>query len=102
MADYYEYSIPELIKLLGARFKDYRLRSNMTQKDVSEQSGITITTIHKFENGTSGNMSLGTFLLLMKAIGQINALDELMPELPESAYLQKGGKKVQRIRHKKS
>ena len=102
MADYYEYSIPELIKLLGARFKDYRLRSNMTQKDVSEQSGITITTIHKFENGTSGSMSLGTFLLLMKAIGQINALDELMPELPESAYLQKGGKKVQRIRHKKS
>ena len=102
MADYYEYSIPELIKLLGARFKDYRLRSNMTQKDVSEQSGITITTIHKFENGTSGSMSLGTFLLLMKAIGQINALDEMMPELPESAYLQKGGKKVQRIRHKQS
>ena len=75
MADYYEYSIPELIKLLGARFKDYCLRSNMTQKDGSEQSGITITTIHKFENGPSGNMSLGTFLLLMKAIGQINTLD---------------------------
>ena len=74
----------------------------MTQKDVSEQSGITITTIHKFENGTSGSMSLRTFLLLMKAIGQINALDEMMPELPESAYLQKGGKKVQRIRHKQS
>ena len=102
MADYYEYSIPELIKLLGAKFKDYRLRSNMTQKDVSEQSGITITTIHKFENGTSGNMSLGTFLLLMKAIGQINTLDELMPELPDSAYLIKSEKKVQRIRHKKS
>lgn len=44
MADYYEYSIPELIKLPGARFKDYRLRSNMTQREVSEQSGITITT----------------------------------------------------------
>ena len=77
MIDYYEYSIPELVKLLGARFKDYRLRSNMTQKEVSEQSGITITTIHKFENGTSGNVSLGTFLLLLKAIGQIDALDEL-------------------------
>ena len=74
MIDYYEYSIPELVKLLGARFKDYRLRSHMTQKEVSEQSGITITTIHKFENGTSGNVSLGTFLLLLKAIGQIDAL----------------------------
>ena len=33
MIDYYEYSIPELVKLLGARFKDYRLRSNITQKE---------------------------------------------------------------------
>lgn len=40
MVDYYEYSIPELVKLPGARFKDYRLRSGMTQKDVAMQSGI--------------------------------------------------------------
>ncbi len=71
-------------------------------ENVSELSGITITTIHKFENGTSGNVSLGTFLLLLKAIGQISALDELMPDLPPSAYLMKEEKKVQRIRHKKS
>lgn len=102
MVDYYEYSIPELIKMLGARFKDYRLRSNMTQKDVAEQSGVSINTITKFENGTTGSMSFSTFLLLMKAIGQIEGLDEMMPELPESAYLQNGGKKVQRIRHKQS
>ena len=101
MIDYYGYSIPELITILGARFKDYRLRSNMTQKEVSKQSGITITTIHKFENGVSGNVSLGTFLLLLKAIGQIDALDELLPDLPTSAYLIKNEKKVQRIRHKK-
>ena len=101
MIDYYEYSILELVKLLGARFKDYRLSSNMTQKEVSEQSGITITTIHKFENGATNNISLSTFLLLLKAIGQIDALDELKPELPPSAYLMKEEKKIQRIRHKK-
>lgn len=101
MFDYYEYSIPELISLLGQRFKDYRLRSEMTQKDVAEQSGITINTIHKFENGKAGNMSLGTFLLLMKSIGCIQQLDEVLPELPESAYLVNAGKKVQRIRHRK-
>ena len=102
MADYYEYSIPELIKMLGARFKDYRLRCNMTQKEVSERSGITITTIHKFENGTGGNVSLGTFILLMKSIGRLDAIDGLLPELPPSAYLVKDEKKVQRIRHKKA
>ena len=36
MIDYYEYSIPELVELLGRRFKDYRLRSEMTQKDVAD------------------------------------------------------------------
>lgn len=100
MTDYYEYSIPELIRLLGARFKDYRLRCNMTQKEVAEQSGVSVNTITKFENGTTGSMSLGTFLLLMKAVGRIEGLDEMMAELPESAYLQNKGKKVQRIRHK--
>lgn len=78
MTDYYEYTIPQLVKLLGARFKDYRLRSNMTQKEVSEQSGLTITTIHKFESGAADNISLATFLLLLKAIGEIEALDDLL------------------------
>ena len=100
MADYYEYSIPELVQLLGARFKDYRMRSRMTQKDVAEQAGITVNTIHKFENGLVSNLSLSTFLLLLKAIGCINGLDDLMPELPESPYLMKeNGKKAQRVRH---
>lgn len=103
MADYYEYSIPELVQLLGTRFKDYRMRSQMTQKDVAEQSGLTVNTIHKFENGMVPNMSLSTFLLLLKAIGCIDGLDGLMPELPESLYLVKeNGKKTQRIRHASS
>ena len=50
MVDFYEYSTPELVRLLGNRFKEYRIRCNLTQKDVSEQSGIGLTTIHKFEN----------------------------------------------------
>ena len=101
MTDYYEYSISELVKMLGERFKDYRMRSQMTQKDVAEQSGLTVNTIYKFENGMIPNMSLSTFLLLMKAIGCINGLDGLMPELPPAAYLvDDNGKKAQRIRHK--
>lgn len=30
MADLYEYSTPELVRLLGTRFKDYRMRCNLT------------------------------------------------------------------------
>ena len=101
MNNYYEYSVPELVRLLGSRFREYRLRSNMTQKEVSEQSGITVTTIHKFESGIATNLSLGTFLLLLKAIEQIDGIYGLLPELPESPYLYVQKKKIQRIRHKK-
>lgn len=68
MVDFYEYSTPELVRLLGNRFKEYRIRCNLTQKDVSEQSGIGLTTIHKFENGTAGNISLSTFIVLLKVV----------------------------------
>ena len=100
MADLYEYSTPELVRLLGSRFKDYRMRCNLTQKEVAEQSGIGLTTIHKFENGTAGNLSLSTFILLLRVVGQVNTLDDVLPELPESPYLvRREEKKVQRIRH---
>ena len=100
MADLYEYSIPELVRLLGSRFKDYRMRCNLTQKEVSELSGIGLTTIHKFENGTANNLSLSTFILLLKVIGQVNGLDNVLPELPVSPYLvRRDEKKAQRIRH---
>ncbi len=100
MADFYEYSTPELVRLLGLRFKDYRMRCNLTQKEVAEQSGIGLTTIHKFENGTAGNLSLSTFILLLRVVGQVNALDDVLPELPASPYLvRKEEKKAQRIRH---
>ena len=78
------------------------MRCNLTQKEVADLSGIGLTTIHKFENGSAGNVSLSTFILLLKVVGQINALDELLPELPESPYLmRKDEKKAQRIRHSK-
>jgi transcriptional regulator with XRE-family HTH domain len=73
----------------------------MTQKDVSEHSGISILTINKFENGTIGKMSFATFIALIKAIGYIDNLDHLLPALPESPYLYNDTKKVQRVRHKR-
>ena len=100
MADLYEYSTPELVRLLGSRFKDYRMRCNLTQKEVAEQSGIGLTTIHKFENGTANSLSLSTFILLLRVVGQVNALDDVLPDLPVSPYLvRKEEKKAQRIRH---
>ena len=102
MADLYEYSSPELIRILGSRFKEYRMWANLTQKEVADQSGVSVITIHKFETGASSNISMTTFLVLLKAIGRINEIDKILPELPPSPYtIKPDNTKVQRIRHKK-
>ena len=38
MKDLYEYSTPELVRMLGERFKEYRMRCDLIQKEVSELS----------------------------------------------------------------
>ena len=43
MADLYEYSTPELVRLLGERFREYRLRCNLTQKEVAKAQRIRHT-----------------------------------------------------------
>ena len=78
------------------------LYAALTQKEFAEVTGLGLTTILKFENGTAGNLSLSTFLLLLKVVGQIDAINDVLPELPPSPYLmRKDEKKAQRIRHTK-
>ncbi len=100
--DLFCFSAPEIVHLLGARFRDYRMRVKKTQREVADFTGLTVTTIHKFESGSACNISLGTFILLLKAIGMVNRLDDLLPDLPVSPYmLRKDDKVMQRVRHKK-
>jgi RNA polymerase sigma factor (sigma-70 family) len=49
MEDYSDYSAPELVRMLGGRFKDYRLRANMTQKEVADLLGISQSYISRLE-----------------------------------------------------
>lgn len=103
MDDYSVYSAPELVRRLGKRFKDLRILAKMTQRDVAEKAGLTIPTIQRFENGIATNINLSTFLLLMKSVGGMNLLDDLLSDEPQNLYLYDDTlkKKIQRIRHKK-
>lgn len=93
----------EIVAMLGRRFKDYRINCDMTQKEVAEQSGVSVVTIRNFENGKLYNVTLGTFVELLRAIGFMEGLDDLLPEIPVSPYelekIQRGKRK--RVRHGK-
>lgn len=94
---------PDVIKNLGLRFRDYRLRLRMTRKEVSEAAAIGMTTLYKFESGNMTDISFSTILRLLKAIGLGENWDALLPELPESPYAYDDkGKKLQRVRKRKS
>lgn len=79
--------VSQAVIMLGKRFKEYRLSYNMTQKEVSEQTGINIITIRKFENGQLYNITLQTFLRLLKVLDRMEYIDQLLPEIPMSAYM---------------
>lgn len=93
----------EIVATLGKRFKDYRIACDMTQKEVSDKSGVSVITIRKFENGQLYNLTLATFIALLKAIDFTQGLDEVLPEIPVSPYellkIQQGKRK--RVRHAK-
>ena len=95
-----EYLSPaEILRTLGIRFKDYRLRMNLTQKEISDKTGVSIPTIYKFETGKLTDLTTSNLMKLLKVIGQQANWDKILPELPESPYLYKESKKRQRVKH---
>lgn len=93
---------PDILRDLGMRFRDYRMRLRMTRKEVSEATAIGMTTLYKFESGNMTDMSFRTLVRLLKVIGLGENWNALIPELPESPYLYKtDNKKMQRVRKPK-
>lgn len=94
---------PDVIRNLGMRFRDYRLRLRMTRKEVSEAASIGMTTLYRFESGNMTDISFSTLYRLLRVIGLATSWESLIPELPESPYTYDDkGKKMQRVRHRKS
>jgi len=69
---------------LGKRYSEYRKRMGFTQKEVAAKSGISIFTISSFENGSSTGITLAYFIKLLRAIDNLEEIEKLLPELPES------------------
>lgn len=76
----------EIIRMLGKNFKQYRLIMQMTQREMSEYTGVSISTIHNFESGNATNMTLNNLFSLMRKVGILENVMFLIPEQPESPY----------------
>ena len=94
---------PEIIAELGRRFKEYRLTYRFTQKEAAEKAGVSLITLRQFENGKAYNINMGNFLALLRVVDCLEQMDDLLPEIPVSAYTMERimNKKPKRIRHGK-
>ena len=96
-------SNPEIISELGRRFKEYRLSAMLTQKEAAERAGVSLITLRQFENGRSYNINMNNFLAMLRVVGCLEQVDELLPEMPVSAYAMDRlmQRRPKRIRHGK-
>ncbi len=93
----------EIVRELGRRFKDYRLSCRMTQEEAAQKAGIGLVTLRNFENGKAYNITMTNFLALLRTVGQLEQVEEVLPEIPISPYDLEliESKKPKRIRHAK-
>lgn len=95
-----QYSNTQILQLLGLRFKDFRLIVNLSQKELAKASGVSISTVHKFETGTITNMTVTNLMALLRPIGLLDRINDLIPEQPLNPYLVMRGHKQQRVKKK--
>ena len=91
----------QIIQALGKRFREYRIAARMTQKEVAEQSGISMLTIRRFEQGYSYEIKLGNLIAILKAIDFADGISDILPEIPISPYAmaRQDTSKPKRVRH---
>lgn len=72
----------DIIALLCQRLKEYRLAACISQREMAEKSGVSLTTISHLEQGMNRNITLNNFISLLRVLGLEQRLSDLLPELP--------------------
>lgn len=80
--DYNTITDQEIFVILGQRVKEYRLAEKKSQQTLAQLSGVSCSTISHFEQGYSTNISLKSFMTILRAMGLIDELEKILPELP--------------------
>ena len=97
-----ELSDPAILRRLGGRIRDYRTRMGMTQSELAEKSGVSMGSVVRLEQGKTVSVLL--LISLLRTLGVLENLEALLPELGISPILMQKtqGRKIQRVRHKKT
>ena len=68
----------DIAKRIGAILKSMRLRQNITQSNLAESAGVSLSTLKKIENGDI--CSFDSFLRLLRTLRKLDVLQPLVEE----------------------
>lgn len=68
-----------ILSEIGERIKRARIDQRMTQQEFAKKAGVSNRAISMIENG--GDFQIGTLINLMRALGYLENINNLLPEL---------------------
>lgn len=80
--DIYSLNNNGVAKQLGEKIKEFRLELNMTQKELSKASGVSLFTVQSVEKGN--NTSLEKFVQILRALRRLDVLEPFFAPKPIS------------------
>ena len=85
---------------IGKKLKEWRLEMNLSQTDMAEKTGISLTTYLNVEHGKGGSMS--NFLRILRILNRLDSLDVFFQERPMSPILAQKIERGMRLRQRAS
>jgi transcriptional regulator with XRE-family HTH domain len=81
---------------LGERARQMRLNRDESQSELAARAGVSVETIRKLEDGR--NVSMTTLIKVLRALGILDRLDQVVPEVGPSPIqlLEMQGRRRQR------
>ena len=67
-----------ILKEIGRRIRDIRVAFPITQKELAEQSGVSVMTVVHLENGREVNT--GSLIRIMRVLRLLGSLELMIPE----------------------
>lgn len=90
-----------ILKELGNRIRDIRIKKDITQKEMAEIAGVSHSTVTRVENGDGA--TLDNLIKIMRMLGILSNIDLLIAEqelTPEDIF--KNKTKAKRVSKKKN
>lgn len=82
MEDIYALTDKAILLTIGHKLKEARLEQNLSQKDVSAASGLSMFSISQMENGH--NTSMLSLIMVLRSLNRLDLLNAMLEEHPVS------------------